>query len=226
MPADKVIKPKPWFYKLVQVVLFRLYRIFFDFKFYGADNVPEDSRGVIFAPNHASYLDPPILGISLKKPIHFLAKEYIFKVFGLGSALYWLGVLPIKSESDDFRSMRQIMRVLKGGQRLVIFPEGTRTLDGRFQEVERGAGFLAVKSRAHVVPVYIQGTFEAFPKGAKWFRCRLVRAYYGRPFIPAEDDQLMAAENPYLAVSQKIMADIKKIKAAVEAGNYEMQGRV
>lgn len=223
MSVDKVIKPKPWFYKVAVIVLFRSYRIFFDFKFYGTGHVPEDSRGVIFAPNHASYLDPPILGISLKKPIHYLAKEYLFKIWGLGRVLYWLGVLPIQSESDDFRSMRQILRALKEGKRLVIFPEGTRSIDGRFQEVEGGAGFLAVKSRAHVVPVYIQGTFDAFPKGVKWFRCRPVRAYYGQPFIPAQDAELMAAKDPYVAVSRKIMAEIRKIKEMVDNGSFKAE---
>ena len=222
MPADKVIKPSPLFYKLTQIVLYRFYRICFDFKVYGVKNVPEDSRGVIFAPNHASFLDPPILGISLKKPIHYLAKEYLFKVFGFGRTLHWLGILPIKSKSDDFRSMRQILRALKDGKRLVLFPEGTRTLNGQFQEAEGGAGFLAVKSRAYVVPVYIQGTFGAFPKGAKWFRCGPVRAYYGKPFIPAEDAELMIAKDPYLAVSQRIMAEIKKIKEAVDEGSYNV----
>ena len=222
MPAYKVIKPSPLFYKLTQIVLYRFYRIYFDFKVYGVKNVPGDSRGVIFAPNHASFLDPPILGISLEKPIHYLAKEYLFKVFGLRRMLYWLGVLPIRSESDDFRSMRQILRALKEGKRLVIFPEGTRSLDGRFQEIQGGgAGFLAVKSKVYVVPVYIQGTFDAFPKGVKWFRCKPVRVYYGKPFIPAEDVELMALENPYLVVSQKIMDEIKKIKATVDEGSYK-----
>ena len=221
MPSDKVIKPSPLFYKLTQIVLFSFYRICFDFKFYGTENVPDGARGVILAPNHASFLDPPILGISLEKPIHYLAKEYLFKVFALRRMLYWLGALPIKSEADDFRSMRQILRALKEGKRLVIFPEGTRTLDGNFQEVEGGAGFLAVKSKAHVVPVYIEGTYAAFPKGVQWFRCRPVRIYFGKPFIPSEDAELMAEDDPYLAVSQRIMTEIKKIKEDVEQGVYK-----
>ena len=81
MAGDKGIKPWPLYYKLIQVVLYTFYRICFDFKFYGIENVPEDARGIIFAPNHASYLDPPVVGISLKKPINYLAKEYLFKVF-------------------------------------------------------------------------------------------------------------------------------------------------
>ncbi|OIO38931.1 MAG: hypothetical protein AUJ71_01900, partial [Candidatus Omnitrophica bacterium CG1_02_49_16] len=155
MSVEKVIKPSLAFYKLMQVVLFAFYRTFFDFKYYGANNVPEDSRGVIFTPNHASFLDPPIFGISLKMQIHYLAKEYLFKVFGLKHPLYWLGVLPIKSESDDIRSMRMVIRALKEGKRLVIFPEGTRSVDGQFRDVEAGAGFIAVKSGAYVMPAYI-----------------------------------------------------------------------
>lgn len=225
MAADKVIKPWPLYYKLIQVVLYTYYRICFDFKFYGIENVPEDARGIIFAPNHASYLDPPIVGISLKKPINYLAKEYLFKVFALGRTLYWLGALPIKSESDDFRSMRQLLRALKEGKHLVIFPEGTRSEDGRFREVEGGAGFLAVKSKAYVVPVYIQGSFDAFPKGVKWFRCKPVRAYFGKPFIPCEDAGLMAEPDRYLAVGRKIMLEIQKVKADAESGLYPQRSR-
>ena len=217
MSGDEVIKSKLWFYRLTQFVLFRLYRIFFDLKVYGVGNVPEDSRAVIFAPNHASHLDPPIVGVVLRAPTHYFAKEYLFKVFGLGTMLRWLGVLPIKSESDDFQSIRQILRALKRGKRLVIFPEGTRSPDGQLHEAEGGTGFLALKSKAYVVPVYIQGTFEAFPRTAKWFRCKPVRVYFGKPFIPAEDAGLMAAEAPYLATGQKIMAEIKRIK---ESANF------
>lgn len=225
MAAEKVIKPSPFFYRLTQTVLYIIYRICFDFKFYGVENLPDDSRGLILAPNHASYLDPPMVGISLKKPIHYLAKDYLFKIFPLGIMLYWLGSLPIKSEADDFHSIRQLLRALKEGKRLVIFPEGTRTEDGKFRQVEGGAGFLAVKSKAYVLPVYIEGSYDAFPKGVKWFRCKPIRAYYGKPFIPAEDAELMAKEEPYLAVSLRIMEEIKKIKADVEKGVYQKRDR-
>ena len=225
MAAEKVIKPWPFYYRLIQTVLYTFYRVCFDFKFFGVENVPDDSRGIIFASNHASYLDPPAIGISLKKQIHYLAKEYLFKVFAFGRTLYWLGALPIKSESDDFRSMRQILRALKEGKHLVIFPEGTRSLDGQFREVESGAGFLAVKRRAHVVPVYIQGSFDAYPKGVKCIRCKPVRAYFGKSFIPCEDFDLMGQIEPYLAVSRRIMDEIKKVKADAENGLYVRRSR-
>ncbi|MGH7198776.1 MAG: lysophospholipid acyltransferase family protein [Candidatus Omnitrophota bacterium] len=206
----------PFFYKLTQIVLLALYRLFFNFKIYGAENVPADHRGVILAPNHASYIDPPILGISLKRPITYLAKEYLFEKPVLCTLICWLGSIPIKTETNDFRTIRQVLKALKEGKQVLLFPEGTRTLDGKFQEPEGGVGFLALKSGAVVVPVYISGTFEAYPKGAKWFRCRPVRVYFGKPFVPAMDKDLAGHENPYLAVGQRIMSEIKKIKEAVQ----------
>ena len=209
-------RPKLWFYRLAQVVLFIFYRICFRLEAYGRENVPQDSRGVILAPNHASYLDPPILGVTLARHITYLAKEYLFKVPVFGTVLFWLGAIPIKSEADDFRSMRQLLRALKNGKQILIFPEGTRSLDGNFKSVEAGVGFLAVKSQAHVVPVYIKGTFQAFPKGVKWFKNHPVKIYYGKPFIPALEPELLNKPDPYLAVSEKIMAEIAKIKESVE----------
>ena len=212
--VDKDIKTQLWFYRLAQFVLFSLYRILFDYKVYGTENVPEDSRAVIFAPNHASNLDPPIVGMTLKTPTHYYARDYLFKVFGLGTALTWLGTLPIKGDGTDFHSVRQMLRALKEGKRLVIFPEGTRSADGELHEAEGGTGFLAINSKAYVVPVYIQGTYEAYPRSAKFFRCKPVRVYFGKPFIPAEDPEVMAAADPYLATGRRIMAEIKRMKGS------------
>jgi 1-acyl-sn-glycerol-3-phosphate acyltransferase len=216
VPSDKRPGFSPSFYKLTQVVLLALYRLLFDLKIYGAENVPEGSRGIILAPNHASYIDPPILGISLKRPITYLAKEYLFKKPFLGGIISRLGSIPIKSEADDFRTIRQVLKALKEGKQVLLFPEGTRTLDGNFREPEGGVGFFALKSGAAVVPVYISGTFDVLHKGMKWFRCKPVRIYFGKPFIPAMEKELTEHADPYLAVGRRIMSEIKKIKEAVQ----------
>lgn len=209
--SDKINKPVIPFYRATQTVLFIIFKGFFRLKVYNAGNVPKDSRGVILAPNHVSYFDPPVLGISLARHITYLAKDYLFRVWWLGPILRWLGVLPIKTQSDDFRSVRQLLRVLKEGRCIVVFPEGTRSPDGNFQKAEVGVGFLAAKSEAYVVPVYIDGTFQAFPKGGKVKFCP-VSVHFGNKFIPAHDKALMASPDPYLAISEKIMADIKELK--------------
>lgn len=212
----------PLVYKLAQLVLFITCKTCFRLKVYGAKNVPDDGRAVIFASNHASYLDPPLFGITVRKHITFLAKDYLYKPFFFGSIMHWLGTLPIKSDSDskDFRTVRDLLRVLGGGGRIVVFPEGTRTADGNIQKAEGGIGFLAMKSKAWIMPAYIEGAFEAFPRTEKFFKCRPVRMFYGKPFIPAEDPEFKGRETDYLAVAERIMAEIRKIKRDVDNKVY------
>lgn len=205
-------------YSVIKVVLFSLYKLLFGFKAYGTSNVPfEDKRGIILAPNHTSYLDPPLLGISLKKPVTYLAKDYLFKAFFVGWILRSVDALPIKSGSgEDFRSIRQLIKVLKDGKCVVVFPEGTRSVTGELKEPEPGVGFLALASKAWVVPVYIEGTYKAYPKGAKSLKAHPVRVYYGKPFIPAEDAGIAGEANPHMAVAQKIMQEIRLLKEAAD----------
>lgn len=212
--AKSQLRGNGFFYWLIRSVLYILYRCFFRFQYAGSLNVPpqSDPRGVILAPNHASYLDPPILGISLKRRVTYLAKEYLFKHWFVGFVLRNIGATPIKSGSgNDFRSIRNLVRILREGHCVTVFPEGTRSETGQMKEPEGGIGFLAMKSAAWVVPVYIEGSYAAFPKGAKGFKCKPIRVFYGEPFIPA-DNRAWVAMNDYLGVSQDIMRRIKEIK--------------
>lgn len=202
------------FYRLIRSVLYILYRPLFDFRRFGSEGVPKESdpRGVILASNHASYLDPPVLGISLKRRVTFLAKEYLFRHWLVGWVLRGIGAYPIKSESaNDFRSIRGLIRMLKQGACVAVFPEGTRSEDGEFREPEDGLAFLAMKSGAWVVPIYIEGSFAAFPKGTKKIKRHPIRAHYGEPFIPAEMSW-SEGQTGYRELSLHIMAEIKKIK--------------
>ncbi len=212
--AQKKFRGQFWFYAFIRFVLFILNRTFFGFRCFGAENVPtdHDERGVILAPNHASYLDPPIIGISLKRPVTFLAKDYLFKAFFIGTVMRLIGALPVKSETNDFRSIRELLRVLRVGGCVSVFPEGTRSVDGGLKEAEDGIGFIALKSGAWVVPAYIEGTFDAFPRNARFFKCRPVRMFYGKAFIPAEDKEILSSPEPYKAAGRRIMADIAGIK--------------
>jgi 1-acyl-sn-glycerol-3-phosphate acyltransferase len=211
-------KTSVFVYATVKYTCLVVYKICFGFKHYGSEKVPAatDKRGVILAPNHVSYLDPPILGISLKRRVTYLAKDYLFRGF-LGWMLRSVGALPIKSGQDDFRSIRELVRILKEGRCITVFPEGTRSESGLPKEPEGGVGFLAMKSGAYVVPVYIRGTYEAFSRDMKMFRPHPVRVYYGDPFAPALEPEFQNAPEPYLAVARRIMAEIAKLKEKVEA---------
>lgn len=216
-----------FFYRLLRGALFIAYKIFFRFEHYGSERVPyeTDRRGVILAPNHVSFLDPPTLGISLQRPVTFLAKEYLFKAFFVGWVLRSIGAFPIKTKSDDFRTVRGLIRILKEGRCLVVFPEGTRSVDGQFREPESGAGFLAAKSKAWIVPTYIEGTFEAFPKGERFFKCRKVKIAYGHPFLAHEDAGLVGSADPYAAISRRIMKEIENLKQDVAGHKFDRDRR-
>ena len=208
-----------FFYRFIRLALYIGYRLFFRFEYAGSGRVPpaDDPRGVILAPNHASYLDPPMLGISLKRRVTYLAKEYLFKHGFVGFVLRNIGAYRVKSESgNDFRSIRDLVRILKGGHCVCVFPEGTRSETGQMKEPEGGIGFLAMKSGAWVVPVHIKGSWDAMPRGTKGIRCRPVEVRYGKPFIASEKDWGADASEPYLAVGRHIMAEIKKIKEGTE----------
>lgn len=207
-------------YAIIKAVLFIAYKLFFRFRHTGSENVPpvSDPRGVILAPNHASYLDPPILGISLPRRVTYLAKEYLFQAPIVGWTLRSIGAYPIKSEeASDFRSIRELVRILKQGRCVVVFPEGTRSADGALREAEGGVGFLAMKSRATVVPAYIRGSYEAFPRGRKFFRCRPVSVHYGKAFVPAEDPEITGHADPYGETGRRIMAEVRRLKAEQDA---------
>ena len=188
--------------------------MFFRFESYGSENVPDEKegRGVILAPNHASFLDPPLVGISTRRRVTFLAKDYLFKAFFVGFVLRKIEAFPIKTDTGDLKSIRELVRLLKKSKCVVVFPEGTRSPDDSLREPESGIGFLAMKSEAYIVPVYIQGTFKAFPRGVKFFKCHKVRAYFGKPFIPALDEEIVKQTDPYKTTSLKIMAEIKALK--------------
>ena len=124
-----------------------------------------------------------------------------------------IGCYPIQSdEGNDFRSIRDIIRLLKGGRCITVFPEGTRSETGQLKEAEGGIGFLAMKSGAYVVPLYIEGSYEAFPKGAKKIKPHKINVYFGDAFIPAEDERFKGLTEPYGAVADAIMAEIANLK--------------
>lgn len=202
-------------YGIIRFVLFIVYKALFGFRATGTENVPpsSDPRGVILAPNHESYVDPPLTGISLKRRVTYLAKEYLFKHGFVGWILRSIGAYPIHSEGgSDFKSIRDLVRLLKAGRCVTVFPEGTRSPDGELQKAEGGIGFLAIKSGAWVVPVYIDGTFEALPRDAKKIKRGPVKIAFGQAFVPAEDPEILSAPDPYQAVGDKIMGKIRSLK--------------
>src|SRR3982751_5916295 len=119
---------------------------------------------VILAMNHQSYLDPPLAGIACDRPIHFLTRRTLLDNRVLGWLLPRLNVIPVDQEGMDRSALKAVIRLLRAGEGVLIFPEGARTLDGNLQPGLPGLGLIIAKTMAPVVPMRIFGAYEALPR--------------------------------------------------------------
>ncbi len=147
---------------------------------------------VIVAANHASSADPVLIGAFLNeaidRPINWLGKRELTEFALTGWAFRRAGIHPIDRDAADLESFRTAMRILDAGQLLAIFPEGTRSRDGALQRVREGAGMLALRSRAPVLPVAVIDSDLMWPRGHLLPRFgRRVTVRYGMPFIVADE---------------------------------------
>lgn len=161
--------------------LFRvMYATYFRWRVLHPERVPLQGA-VLLAANHASFLDPPLVGSGLKRQCTFLARDTLFRFrFTRWLLTHWQAV-PIDRDGGGVAGMRRILEALELGRAVILFPEGTRTRDGQLQPVRSGVGMLVVKSDAPVVPVRVWGTFEAYGRDVKFPKPKRVTVKYGEP---------------------------------------------
>ena len=165
-------------YGILKPLAVFLMRAWFGLSVRGAEHVPSSGPALIVS-NHQSILDPPLIGGATRRRIYFLAKAELFRIPVFGWLIRALHARPVRREGSDPRALKTAARLLKEGKALLVFPEGTRSLDGRLGEGKPGVGMLAVTSGAPVVPAYVSGTLEALPKGAVWPRRSQVSVSFG-----------------------------------------------
>ncbi|MFN3813503.1 MAG: lysophospholipid acyltransferase family protein [Aquificaceae bacterium] len=187
-----------------------LFRNLFRISVYGLENLPKDN--CIVASNHRSYLDPPILNSVFPKHLIFLAKEELFRP-PFGYLLPHLGALPIRRGVGDTKALESLMELLNKGCSVCIFPEGTRAKSGEFLKPKLGVGYIAIKTKKPVVPVYLHGSDEVLPRGRLFpsFGKR-ISVLIGKPKAYASFD-----DDPkgYKEVSNLIMEEIKSLANAI-----------
>lgn len=146
----------------------------------GAENIPP-TGGVILAPNHRSFADPPVVGCGMNRKVHYMAKEELFKVPILGKLIRAVGSFPVRRGMADRAALKKAIKMLEEGRVVCIFPEGTRSVDGRLKDPELGIGLIALKSRAPVVPVAVLGTDKVLGPHSKLPRRHQIKVIYGKP---------------------------------------------
>lgn len=157
----------------------------FGFEVEGAARCPRAGGLFVFA-NHLSFLDPPLVGAALPRPLRYLAKEELFR-FPLGPLIRLYGALPIRRGRADREALEVVLDRIDAGEAVLVFPEGTRSKDGRLGRVRSGAARLALtRPETPILPVGIDGSDRALPRGAVRPRLEKIRLRIGRPFAPAE----------------------------------------
>ena len=211
MSPSELLKMIPDPYEIVRRSLNAYFTTFHDHTASGINNIPKTGP-IIFASNHSSFYDPPVIGIKSPRPIHYLARDTLFKGF-FGECLHAIGTIPIARGTADVTSIKAIFKALKKGGAAAIFPEGTRSLDGHLKEPQAGTGMIAIKSKATVVPTRIFGAFEAFGRNEKLpILGKRIHIVYGVTLSTEAIDPGKEHPDRYLEASKKIMHAINQIQ--------------
>ena len=184
-------------------------RLYFRIRFDGVEHVPRNGPLLLFA-NHVSYADPVLVTIPLRRPIHYLAWEALFRVPLLGPLIRWLRAFPVNTDEPDPQAARRIIRLLKAGEAVLIFPEGGRSSDGRVQPLQLGAIRLALRLAVPVCLVSVAGGFEAWPRTHRFPRPARVRVTYHPPFTPRLEAQGEGVDEAILRLTQEIRQKLQK----------------
>lgn len=167
-------------YRFLRLISFLLCKLFFRFEVFGKEFIPKKG-GFIIASNHASFLDPVILGVSCPRLLSYAARNTLFRQPLFAALLLQICVFPIRRWSADLSAVKESVSRLGRGFGLVIFPEGTRSLNGDIQSVTRGFVLLAQKAGVPIIPARIFGSHNAWPKSRRIFRPAKIRVVFLKP---------------------------------------------
>ncbi|MEW9699015.1 lysophospholipid acyltransferase family protein [Paenibacillus sp. SI8] len=186
-------------YRIGRAIFRFIFTLFFGLRAIGTENVPS-TGAVVLCGNHTSLWDPPLLGTPLKRKVHFMAKAELFDIPVVGTVISKVGAFPVKRGGVSKESIRLAIQLLKDGNMMGVFPEGTRSNAGGMGK--KGAASLALKAGAAVVPVAIIGNYSLF---------RPMTIVYGKPldlsaFTSGSSEDLELA-------TETIMKEIRKIHA-------------
>ena len=200
----------PWYYTIYHLTRF-IAKVFFRFRVIHPERVIEEGP-VILAMNHQSYLDPPFAGIGCRRAIYFLARKTLLDVPLLGWILPKLNVVFVDQEGTDRSALKALIRILRENHGVLVFPEGSRTLDGNLQPALPGVGFVIAKTLAPVVPMRIFGAHEALPRGGGRLRFYPITIVVGEPLLFTAADLEGNHREVYQRLSQRVMDAIAALE--------------
>ncbi|HMP80762.1 MAG TPA: lysophospholipid acyltransferase family protein [Pirellulaceae bacterium] len=181
---------KRWGYQVIRFSVWCLFVVCFRFRAVHNHRIPR-TGGALLCPNHTSHLDPLIGGISTTRPMNFLAKKELFSVPFLRSLISFLDSIPIDRFGLSAGAIKEMLKRLKREEMVLMFPEGTRSLDGNMGVVKSGFATLARRIQVPVIPIGIEGSYRAWPRNRKFpMPGRRILVVVGEPISPEVYGQL------------------------------------
>ena len=213
----------------VAAVDYLIFKLFFSVKVEGAENVPEEGAYILY-PNHTSDLDGPAITACLpRRPVfqlfYFLFIPFFFRPYvkspALRNLIKMIRFIPFDYSTHFLEALRASYLVLQRGKGLCFFPEGLRSVTGEIGGFKKGFGILAKETGAKLVPVAIEGAYEAWSSTVKYPKCHPIRVRFGKPLLPEDLEKeglAMGAQNSYEAIGVAARKALIKLKAGPPVG--------
>lgn len=214
-PAWRHSRSMGFLYRFILFLAWSMFKLLYRHKVYGLEHC---IRGPgIITPNHASFLDPPLVAISWPEEVHFLARDYLFKPKLFGPFIRALNAHPVSGDVGDVSVFKTIIDLLKEGKQLILFPEGERT-DGQLAAIKPGIGMLVMRSKAAIIPTYIDGTSKIWGRKQKFPKLLgKTVCVFGSPIL-AESFAHLEKREAYDQIAQTLSKSILALKQWYESG--------
>jgi 1-acyl-sn-glycerol-3-phosphate acyltransferase len=170
-----------------------IFSLFYRWHIEGVGNIPQ-SGGAILAPNHIGFFDSTLTGSAVKRPVHFMAKKELFDIPVFGWIIKRTNAFPVKRGMQDITAVKNAFSLLKNGRLLLIFPEGTRSEDGRIGKARAGAGMIACNAQVPLIPAKIENT-------NMMLKFKQIKIKFGEPVYPPKN----FVKNDYISLSKRVL---------------------
>ncbi len=192
------------YYRICRFICQCVCTVYFKARVFGVRNVPE-TGGVLLVSNHQSFMDPVLATMALHREGNYMARDSLFRHPLFRRLIESLNAFPVKRNAADVGAIKESLRRLKQGKVVLLFPEGTRTEDGRIGAMLPGVGAIAMKARVPIVPTLIDGVFQTWPKGQLLPSAGNVIVEYGCP-LTMDDYAGMSPEELMDAIRGRLLA--------------------
>ena len=207
---NKELPNTHWFYVFIRFLVWLIGKIYFRLSSSGQEFIPKEGA-VILATSHRSFVDPPMVAGMCKRQIYFMARHDLFNIPILGPIIRRLHAYPVHRGEFDRHALKLTFDILKESKVVMIFPEGTRTKDGKLQPAFAGVGLIVHKAKVPVIPCYLEGSYETFPRQVKFPKPGKITVRYGPVINFSKYYSQSGSKEIYQSIATEIMADIAKL---------------